>query len=434
MFKNVITFFVLVFLGGCASNYRGVKRISNVEVGPGWSRTMVNATVFRYNSLVSHEEWQYVAYYDSTSTVVIAKRKLGTQDWITRPTSYKGNVLDAHNAITIMVDGEGFLHMAWDHHDNQLNYCRSIQPGSLEMVRQPMIGRNEEKVTYTEFYRMPSGDLIFVYRDGNSGNGNMVMNRYNVKARTWHRVHDTVIDGEGLRNAYWQMCVSSSGTIHLSWVWRETYDVETNHDMCYAVSRDGGATWLTSTGKQYTLPIREATAEYAIRIPQGSDLINQTSITADDEDRPYIATYYRGADDQCPQYYVLYKRNNTWLTSRASTRTMDFDLQGMGSRSIPMSRPQLFFNERQQTLFLLCRDDEYQGAVRLASASIDDMQWSAVNITDYSLARWEPSYDTELWKEKKELHIFLQKVGQGSGEKAVEMKPQPVSILEVVFK
>lgn len=432
---NRIFFVFLISLCACAGSYHGVKKKRNVEVAAGWSRTMVNATIFRHNSLVSHKGWQYIAFYDSTSTVVIGKRKLGTPRWTTKQTAYKGNVLDAHNMIAIMVDGEGFLHMAWDHHDNQLNYCRSIQPGSLELGKpEPMVGRNESKVTYSEFYRLPSGNLIFVYRDGSSGNGNMVMNRYDIKMRKWSRVHDTVIDGEGLRNAYWQMFVSPTGAIHLSWVWRETYNVATNHDMCYAVSHDDGETWSTSTGKQYSIPIREATAEYAVRIPQKSDLINQTSITADEKDRPYIATYYRAADDQCPQYYVVYKQNDEWVSSRASRRTMDFKLEGIGSRSIPMSRPQLFFNERKQTLFLLYRDDEYQSAVRLASAGIDSMFWTALNLTGYPLSRWEPSYDTELWKYKKQLHIFLQKVGQESGEKAVDMKPQPVSVLEVSFK
>ena len=47
-------------------------------------------------------------------------------------------------------------------------------------------------------------------------------------------VHDILIDGEGERNAYWQMYVDKAGVIYLSWVWRETQLVETNHDLCYA--------------------------------------------------------------------------------------------------------------------------------------------------------------------------------------------------------
>ncbi len=39
---------------------------------------------------------------------------------------------DAHNVISIMVDGEGYLHVAFDHHDT-LRYFRGVRPGSLIM-------------------------------------------------------------------------------------------------------------------------------------------------------------------------------------------------------------------------------------------------------------------------------------------------------------
>ena len=65
-------------------------------------------------------------------------------------------------------------------------------------------------------------------------------------AGKWERIQDVLIDGEGNRNAYWQMHVDENGIIHISWVWRETWMVETNHDLCYAQSADGGHTWRKS--------------------------------------------------------------------------------------------------------------------------------------------------------------------------------------------
>lgn len=66
-------------------------------------------------------------------------------------------------------------------------------------------------------------------------------------------MHNVLIDGESQRNAYWQSCIDKEGTIHVSWVWRVTWDVATNHDMCYAKSEDGGVTWTKSNGKHYKL-------------------------------------------------------------------------------------------------------------------------------------------------------------------------------------
>lgn len=405
-----------------------------VDIGPGWSRTSVNATVFRTNSLASHNGYQYAAYYDSLANVMLAKRKLGSRTWEIRQTQYKGNVLDAHNIISIMVDGDGYLHMAWDHHGNPLHYCKSVQPESLEMSSmQPMTGRGEANVTYPEFYRMPSGDLIFAYRDGSSGNGNLAMNRYDLASKTWIRLHDNLIDGEGQRNAYWQLTAGPTGVIHLSWVWREHFTVETNHDMCYARSNDGGKTWQTSTGKEYTLPINMQTAEYAWRIPQNSDLINQTSMTSDEQENPYIATYYQAASDSCPQYYIIYKQSGAWKLSKATSRTMNFDLAGAGSRSIPVSRPKILFVNKngKRSLRMIYRDEEHKDWVCMASADLSSMQWKTSKLADFATDRWEPSYDTELWRTKQQLNIFLQKVGQESGERAVKMAPQMVHVLEV---
>jgi hypothetical protein len=100
---------------------------------------------------------------------VLGKRRSAATHWELRRTAWRGNVRDAHNAISIMVDGTGILHMAWDHHNSALRYARAAAPGSLELHEAPMVGRDEGSVSYPEFYRMPDGGLLFLYRDGGSG-------------------------------------------------------------------------------------------------------------------------------------------------------------------------------------------------------------------------------------------------------------------------
>ena len=43
--------------------------------------------------------------------------------------------------------------------------------------------------------------------------------------------------------------------------------------------------------------------------------------------------------------------------------------------------------------------------------------WETTILTETGLDRWEPTFDTELWKDTGVLNLFIQKVGQGSGEK-----------------
>ena len=405
-----------------------------VRVGEGWARNQVNAVIFRRNSVVSHGETQYVAFYDAEMRVVLAKRRLGTSKWEVRRTQYEGDAADAHRSISIAVDGEGHLHVVWNQHDSRLQYCRSTRPSSLELSAEtPMLGEKEGRVTYPEFYNLPGGGLLFLYRDGASGGGDLVLNRYDPKAESWARLQDRLIDGEGERNAYWQATVDGRGTIHVSWVWRETPDVATNHDLCYAKSADGGRTWLKSTGEPYRLPVTAAGAEYVRRIPQGSELINQTSMAADARGRPYVVTYWRPAGTQVPQYHLVYHDGRGWRTVQVTRRTTGFSLSGRGTRRIPVSRPQVVVNERKgrPEVFMLFRDAERGERVSVAACrDLPGGNCAVGDLTGGPVGMWEPTYDPEVWRRKRELHLFVQRVGQGQGETTEDIPAQPVSILE----
>lgn len=402
-----------------------------VPVGEGYSGTSVNTAVFRNSSLVTFGNSQYVAYYDAEGYIVLGKRKLGTDRWTLRRLQYKGNVADAHNVISLMVDGKGYLHLAFDHHGDTLNYCRSVAPESLVMGgKEPMTGDDEADVTYPEFYRLPGGDLLFAYRSGASGRGNLVLNRYEVKTGRWHRLQDVLIDGEGKRNAYWQLYVDERGTIHVSWVWRESWLVETNHDLCYARSDDGGKTWHQSDGKQYDLPIRAANAEYAWHIPQNSELINQTSMSADADGNPYIVTYWCDADSEIPQYRMVWNDGKGWRQKQIMSRHTPFSLKGGGTKMIPVSRPRVVVDNGKA--WFVFRDAERGSRVSMASTpDVTGGDWTVTDLTDFSVDAWEPTFDYELWKERKLLHLFVQETHQGDGEKAVDSSPTMVYVLEV---
>ena len=402
-----------------------------VKVGDGYSRTSVNTTVFRNSPLVSVGQKQYITYYDPEGYVVVGCRQLGSDQWTLRRTPYKGNVKDAHNVISMAVDGSGYIHLSFDHHGHPLRYCRSVAPHSLAMgPLEGMTGVDEQDVTYPEFYRLAGGDLLFAYRSGASGRGNMVLNRYDHAARRWSRVQDVLIDGENQRNAYWQLYVDAAGTIHVSWVWRETWMVETNHDLCYARSRDGGRTWEQADGTPYTLPIRAGNAEYACRIPQNSELINQTSMSADAEGHPYIATYWRDADSEVPQYRLVWHDGREWHQSQVSQRTTPFSLKGGGTKMIPISRPRLVAH--QGKVYYIFRDTERNSRVSMYyTRHLTKGRWKVKDLTDFSVDAWEPSLDLELWKEQQRLHVFVQTSHQGDGERTVDASATPVYVLEV---
>lgn len=427
--------FILACLLATSCTTARLSEPITTTVADGWANNSVNVVVFRKNSLVTYKDTQYTAWYDADRNVVVAKRRSGSDDLEIQKTDFKGNAADAHNTISIMVDGEGYLHLSWDHHNNKLNYARSLSPGSLQMSdKMPMTGQQEQVVSYPEFYRLQNGNLLFFYRDGGSGQGNMVINSYDTNTRQWTQLHSNLINGEGQRNAYWQAAyIDGLGTIHVSWVWRENPDVTSNHDLSYARSIDGGKTWERTSGEKYTLPIIEATAEIARIIPQNSELINQTSMGADAEGNPFIATYWREAGSDIPQYHLVYHNGKSWQSLQLGFRRTPFSLSGVGTKRIPIARPQVLVkNAGDDTSVLMLFRDEERGnkASAVVIDKLSDPKWKIVDLTQESLGSWEPTYDTELWKEKGILNLFVQKVEQVDGEGQANIPPQPIKVVE----
>jgi hypothetical protein len=400
----------------------------------GWANNSVNTVIFRKNSLFTHKSWQYAAYYNAQQYIMLAKRKTGSGKWQTLQTSYTGDATDAHKSISIIVDGAGYLHMAWGQHNNPLNYAVGVEPSSLILgPKIAMTGQKEGKLSYPEFYKLADGNLLFLYRDGGSGNGNLMLNYYSTVTKQWTHLQEDLINGEGKRNAYWQMAVDEAGTIHLSWVWRESPDVASNHDMAYACSKDGGKTWQKTTGEKYTLPITASTAEYACKIPQRIELINQTSMVADAQGHPYIATYWRDSAHIVPQHHVVYYDGNSWKVKNLGFRKTEFSLSGGGTKRIPISRPQIIAwrNGKNMAAAIIFRDEERENKVSIAvNNDLIGNDWKIQDLTTKPVGSWEPTYDTELWNTKRILNLFVQNTTQVDGEGKADLPPQPVQVIE----
>jgi hypothetical protein len=421
---------LLAAVPSVASAQDGDVRVS--QLGLGWARSSVNAVIFRTASLASHDGVQYAAYYDDSAHVVLAKRPIGSETWTVSRTRYTNDVSDAHNAIAIAVDGRGVLHVAWAEHNKPLHYARAVSAGSLELgPPERMTGLREQRVTYPQFYSLANGDLLFVYRDGQSGNGDVLLDRYDVRRRAWRVVQHPLIAGEGKRNAYVNLlAIDPHGGWHLSWVWRDSPDVASNHDVMYTRSTDEGRSWHTSSGATYALPITAATAEVAWAVPQGSELINQTSSGVDASGRPFIATYWRDAGSEVPQLRLVWHDGSRWRSSIVGRRTMPFRLSGGGTKRIPLTRPQALVRPTGEVL-VVYRDAERGGGITVArSTDRAHARWMVRDLWTTSVGQWEPTYDIDRWRREGRLSLFVQRVGQGDGESLEDVPPQPVSVLD----
>jgi hypothetical protein len=219
-------------------------------------------------------------------------------------------------------------------HNVPLIYFRTTVPldiGSFESVAS-MVGSNEQSCTYPEFFRGPGGALVFAYRDGGSGNGNHIFNLYDTELGTWRRLLDTPLThGQGLRNAYPVGPIQGpDGTFHLVWVWRDTPDASTNHDLSYAKSRDL-VSWETAAGNPLALPITLATGDVVDPVPSGGGMINNnTKVGFDTQHRPIIV-YHKYDANGATQLYNARFEDGRWVSHQTSAWDYRWAFGGNGT-------------------------------------------------------------------------------------------------------
>jgi hypothetical protein len=284
-------------------------------------------------ALVVTETRIYVGYYDAARQLSIASRPRRSSWWTyTKLPSWVG--WDSHNSIAMAVDPAGQLHVAANMHNDPLVYFRTTIAGDVRTLARVAVMTDhavERSMTYPTFLKDSGGRLIFKYRDGGSGRGREI---YNVLAGgSWTRLTDApLVDGEGRRSAYFVGPVLGPDRwFHVSWVWRDTPDAATNHDLSYARSQDL-ARWERSDGVPLPLPIRLDSAEVVDPVPVRGGMINNNNpIGFDARGRPVIAFHkYDAAGNM--QVFVARREDARWRVLQASDwKDFRWEFGGTGS-------------------------------------------------------------------------------------------------------
>lgn len=409
--------------------------VRQIPIGLAYANDGVNTSIFRVNALLSAGNRQFVIYYAPDGNVVVGARDLTSDKWDLARQTFKGNVKDSHNDAVLGISSDGLIHISYDHHNNRLHYRVSQKPYDIHSFgeEQPMTGQDEDSVTYPQFISGPDGSLYFFYRNGASGNGSLYMNRYDAATKTWQVVFHPLIDGQGARSPYWwRPCVGADGTIYIAWCWRDTPNAETNHDLCFACSKDGGRSWLRSDGKPQAVPMTLDNAEVVDPIPQGSNLINQCSSAVDNQGHCHLVQYFNDSGG-IPQYFDEWFDGHAWHKNQVSHRTGKFSLSGGGSLAIPISRPEVAVLQ-DGTACVITRDAEVGGGIRLYKSSAPYDNWQIKDLTHADLGNWEPMYDLARLHDSNILSLFVLPVEQGNHERTTNFGPQTAMVVEATMK
>jgi hypothetical protein len=286
-------------------------------------------------TLLTRGDQQFVAYYDADRQMTVAARHLGNDEWQKAALPEKLG-WDSHNYVTMAVDDAGFIHLSGNMHGRSLVYFRTTAPLDITTFKPaPMVGEREGRVTYPDFLpaiRGPEGELLFTYRDGQSGNGDQIFNRYDLKARQWSRLLDTPLTaGGGKMNAYFHGPIKGpDGFCHLCWVWRDTGDCATNHDICYARSKDMQH-WESAAGRPLSLPMTIETADIVDPVPVKGGLLNGNVKLGFDSRHRVIVSYHKYDAGGSTQIYNARFEDGAWRSHLLTDWKYRWEFGGGGS-------------------------------------------------------------------------------------------------------
>jgi hypothetical protein len=408
-----------------------------------WGGNEINTIVTR-NGIVTDlaNNIQYVGWYKyDDGRPYLAKRTVGSSVWTTRQagTGIAART-DLHNYLSMGVDGAGRLHICYNMHNDPMRYWRGTGPGDIAFdttLAPPIVAGSpyETSVTYPWFIRWPgggpyaAGDLLLFFRSGVSGDGNLILYRWDYVGQTWSLVN-LIFDGDTDNVSFYpnSFVLDSAGTIHIAGVVRETPAPETNRGLYYMKSLDGGVTWKKSDGSAYALPIRDAQLERIITIPLASGVINSCGMCVDGSNRPIIAFYQDFEQRWFTQPQVCWFNGTIWQRAQVSRNIRrPFKLGGLGGQGDSrgtMTRPVVVHKSGYTYMLYSARA---LGPGFFCSVSTNLSNWMTFNIGNtVDVGNTEAVFDLPLWERDGKVNLIHQFCRNDN----VDPGPQTISVFE----
>lgn len=286
---------------------------------------------FGAGALQTHLGWQYAAYWDDARQVSVARRQLPDGIWETvslpdyqraeAGNRGKGGAIsrgfgDGHEKVSMGISSDGHIHLSFDHHLSTLRYRVTKSPVAANPtahtwsaslfgpVKDNLGGPKLDYVTYPSF--TADGEKLVLYLRMGGGSGAANSHLFTYEAGRWfintesssQFINQHWSGGDGTVNAYPHGLVIQGGRWHVTWCWRDTPNVKTCHDLCYAYSEDSGKTWRNSEeeviavlGKRFITADSPSVAVWSI--PTDSGYRNGGSMTVDHDGRVHVVAYGR---------------------------------------------------------------------------------------------------------------------------------------------
>lgn len=288
-------------------------------------------------ALLSDGNRQYVAFYDGLHQMTIAQRALPTGAWkYCKLDEYID--WDPHNYITMTKNAQGCILISGNMHADPLVLFSTDESGEISTLRriEPVVDpAKETSATYPKFSLLADGRLIFHFRDGKSGDGVEVYYIQNADGSFSSYLDTPLIDGRAggyNMSAYMtEPAMGPDGNYHMVWVWRDSGNADTCHDLSYAYSPDL-KTWYGADGNQVSLPIDFTMKQLIVDpVPVRGGINNSgLSLGFDAQKRPLVG-YYKFDENGYTNVYIARLENGNWNIKKVTDLEWRWDFTGTGT-------------------------------------------------------------------------------------------------------
>ena len=406
---------------GCGGTDSTLVRPSSVSGLPGGFSLELNrnAQAFVQDQVWTEGRTQYAVWVNASGSAAVGKRTLPRGGWSTYDLGrLRGNPLalptrlDEHNVYAVAVDDRGYVHVAGNMHGDPIRWVRSLRPGDITRWTPRGMPAGEPTTTYPRFVRTRSGELLFFFRSGDSGDGDLALRRWYGRERRWGRT-TTVIDGRSSGESPYPQHIATDRRrrVHVMYTWRARPDPATTGDLSYAVSPDAGRRWRTSTGAKLPVPITHARSEIILATkPGGPRLSNAGGLDIDSAGTPHAGILVGG------RLHHVWREGRRWRIETAPTPRP------------PVTRPAVFAGSAGD-IFLLTTSPQRRGQSTVWAVGVAGdagRSQRPVKLRDIGAAQSEVTYDTRGASLDGRLRLLLPGRQAPSGGEVVEYEPTAI--------
>ncbi len=412
---------VLALLEGCggsaSSPAAGELRFErSLDLGLAYANSSINASIFRQQSILALSDGSHaVAYFDAAGEAcidVLSTSLLRLRSIRIDPPIERRLLADGHCSINLGYSFDERVHFIYGAHgtlpiQGSIAQSTLVEPaGPVRIAGAVFAGT----ITYPQFYRV-GNELQFWYRS--DPDSTIQFRRYDPAAAGFTATVASILAANGLEGPYFNQLAQLGRRLALSWMYRipATDGIVRNEGLYLAISDDAGMTWQTRSGSPLAMPIERAALEPEIELPSTRQPLNQTSSCFSADGTLFVSYYAKDGNGAHQVYVARFGNDGPPAVEVVSDNTRHFDLTGLGTLTLSLSRPQVVASNSH--VHLIYRQD---GALIIASRDRAQVsaRWTIVRHDVGDLGVWEPTCCRETWETQRRLLVYVQHVRQGA--------------------